>query len=257
VTYAIKLDKVTRAYGQGSDQTLGVRDLSLDIVPGEVLCLLGPNGAGKTTLIGLLALLATPTRGEIYYNDLNVRHLHGRQRTALQRTIALVPETPFVYALLTGREFLTFVAELYGTARPALEERLARLLSLFELEQAADRLLRTYSQGMLKKVVLAAAFANDPAVLLLDEPTNGLDPAASARVEELLDQARASGKTVLLSTHNLDVAERLGDRVAIMDNGRIACVERIAAPTDGLRRAGRSRLETLFFEVTGQQREAS
>jgi ABC-2 type transport system ATP-binding protein len=251
-SYRIQLDRVTRVYGRGSEQTPGVDEVSLHIQPGEILCLLGPNGAGKTTLLGLLSLLAAPTRGAVYFNDVDARHLRGRARVAVQRRIALVPETPFVYALLTGREFLHFLGDLYGTARPVLEERLRGLLAAFELEAAADRLLRTYSQGMLKKIVIAAALANDPAVLLLDEPTNGLDPAAAAALETLLAHERGQGKTIVLSTHNLDVAERLSDRAAILDRGRLVSVERVEATAP---RGRRSRLEQLFFEVTNARPE--
>jgi ABC-2 type transport system ATP-binding protein len=247
----LELRDLAKVYESRQGRTIGVEGVSLTVRPGEILGLLGPNGAGKTTLLKMAALLSEPTSGDIYFDGVAARSAGMAQLLQFKRRLGYLPESPFVFNLLTGREYLTFIGELYGVERRELGPRIERTMDALDLGEAQDMFLRAFSQGMLKKLSFAAALLHDPAVLLLDEPTNSLDPRMIVKVRDLLAQERAAGKAILLSTHILDVAEKLSDRVAILHRGHLVRVVSLDETRDSRPEAGRSPLEDLFLEATG------
>jgi ABC-2 type transport system ATP-binding protein len=208
---------------------------------GEVLGFLGPNGAGKTTTMRMIAALLLPSAGSIRVEGLDV----AAQPLAVRRAVGFVPESPFLYDKLTGREFLDFSASLFGV-RDGFA-RAEQLLRLFELNDRGNDLMEGYSRGMRQKIGLAGVLMHDPAVMLLDEPTNSLDPRSARIVKDLLGGLRDRGHAIMLSTHVLEIAEQLADRVAIIDHGRIVAQGTLAE----LRAGGNETLEDVFLRLTG------
>jgi len=227
--------------------TLAVAGVALAVGPSEVFGLLGPNGAGKTSTLRMLCGLLTPTHGEVRIAG----HDLVRERAAAKASIGYLDEEPIVYPHLTGREFLHLVADLYGVKRGSAREQAIRsLLDMLEFADKADDLISSYSHGTRQKIGLASVFVHDPQVMLLDEPTNGLDPRAARRVKDLLQELSARGRTVLISTHILEIAQALCDRVAIMDRGRVVAMGTLAELRAGAG-AEDATLEELFLSLTG------
>ena len=236
----IRATGLSKRYGE----LLALDRLDLEVPPGVLFGFLGPNGAGKTTTIKLLTGLLRPTEGDAFLGS----HSITREPLAAKALFGYLADTPFLYDKLTGREFLEFVGALYGVAGDRLRERNRQLLALLDLEESADVLLEGYSHGMRQKIGVAAALLHDPPVLILDEPLNGLDPPSARRVKDLLRGLVTRGRTVFLSTHVLEVAERLCDRVAILDRGRLLAV---GSPSELLRSApGSATLEEFFLRLT-------
>ncbi len=232
---------LTKMYGD----VAAVDDLTLSVDAGQIFGFLGPNGAGKTTTIRLLVGLLRPTSGVVRVAglDMATHPLEARAR------LAYLPDTPYLYEKLTGREFAHFVAGLYGVAPDVARRRVGELLPLFGLGDRADDLIEGYSHGMRQKAVLAAALVHDPQVLFLDEPTVGLDPRSARLLRDVLRQLAARGVTVFLSTHILEIAERMCDRVGIIHQGRLILE---GAVTDVRRQADQvASLEDIFLELTG------
>ncbi len=220
-----------------------VCDLDLSIAPGEIYGFLGPNGAGKTTTLRMLSGLLEPSRGELRINGLDYR---GDPR-ALRSITGLVPDTPPLFDYLTGRQYIALVASLYGIPRKQRDAGAERLLSLLDLHERADDLCKGYSHGMRKKVHLAAVLVTDPRVLFLDEPTTGLDPRSTRVLKDLVCECRDRGTTIMLSTHVLEAAEELSDRIGILDGGRLKAEGSIAE----LRaQRGEASLEAIFLRLT-------
>jgi ABC-2 type transport system ATP-binding protein len=232
---------LTRRYGDFT----ALDRLDLSVAPGELFGFLGPNGAGKTTAIRLLTGLLLPNEGEAFVAG----HSLAREPLAARAAIGFVPDTPFLYDRLTAREFLALCAALYDVPPDPAERRARALLSLLGLEAAADGLIEGYSHGMRQKIALAGALVHDPQVLFLDEPTIGLDPRSARAIKDLLRGLCNRGKAVFLSTHVLEIAERLCDRVAILDRGRLVVVGTMAE----LREKARTQasLEEIFLGLTG------
>jgi ABC-type multidrug transport system ATPase subunit len=194
-----------------------LRGIDLAVASGEVFGFLGPNGAGKTTSIRILTGQLSPTAGSASVAECNV----VGDRRALHRRIGVVFDTPNLYDQLTGRQNLAFFAELYGSD----QRRIPELLDLVGLTEAADRRFKTYSKGMKQRLTLARALLHEPKVLFLDEPTSGLDPASARRVRELIREVRAAGTTVFLTTHLMELADQVCDRLAILHEGRIVALD--------------------------------
>ncbi len=212
----IHLDKVTKRYGSKT----AVHDLTLEIPAGELFAFLGPNGAGKTTTIKLMCGLLFPSAGTITVGGFDM----VRQGDQARRLIAYVPDQPYLYEKLTGREFLEFVGEMYGLSRDVIGQRIAEMIEVFRLEEFIDDLTERYSHGMRQRTVFASALVHQPRVLIVDEPTVGLDPRSVRHLKDLLRQQADQGTTVFLSSHSLDVVQELADRIAIIDHGQlIAC----------------------------------
>ncbi len=236
----IQLDNVTKRYGSKT----AVDGLSLDIAAGELFAFLGPNGAGKTTTIKMMCGLLFPTSGQVKIGGHDLRRDGDRARQLL----SYVPDQPFLYEKLTGREFLHFIADMYGLAKEHGRRRVDEVVGLFALGPFVDDLTERYSHGMRQRTVFAAALLHEPRVLVVDEPTVGLDPRSVRLLKDLLRREAERGATVFLSSHSLDVVEELADRIGIIDRGRlIACGTlpslRAQAAVDGS-------LEEVFLKMT-------
>ena len=218
----------------------------MEIEAGELFGFLGPNGAGKTTTINMLTGLIRPTAGmaTICGYDIQTQALQAKAITGL------IPDTPHLYETLTGRQFVRFIADLYEISPQRSEKRMAELLEMFDLVDAADELIKSYSYGMQKKILLTAVLVHEPRVLFLDEPTSGLDPKSARTVKEILRVLCDRGCTVFMTTHILEIAERVCDRIGIINNGKLVAV----GTMDELRRANIAvdgSLEDIFLELTG------
>jgi ABC-2 type transport system ATP-binding protein len=221
-----------------------VRALDLTVGRGEVFGFLGPNGAGKTTTIRMMMGILVPTSGRVRIDGLDCQ----ADALAVKRRVGYLPDNPFFYDYLRGREILAFVGEMHGLARGAAARRAETLLHELALDDAAEEFAVNYSAGMKKKLALACALIHDPAVLILDEPTNGLDPRASREVQERLRLGAEQGKTIFLSTHLLNMAERLCSRVGIIHKGRLVEAGPLHAVQQKVVPGGT--LEDVFFQVT-------
>ena len=194
--------------------TLAVDDISFTVADGEILCLLGPNGAGKTTILRSIAGIIQPNAGSIVINGFDL----SKDEQNAKRSIAFVPETPSLYDMLTVYEHLRFIAMAYNTL-DRLDERAADLLEKFDLMNKKNELVLSLSKGMKQKLAVVCAFIHDARVLLFDEPLIGIDPKGARELKDMMVAARDAGCSVLVSTHMLDTAERLCDRVLIIDSG--------------------------------------
>lgn len=234
---------VARGLRKTYGEHVAVKGVDLTIGRGEIVAFLGPNGAGKTTTIKLLTGLLRPTTGSaaILGHDIQADAL------AAKALFGYVPDTPNLYGKLKGWEYLRFMARLYRVPTAEAEARAAELLRLFELTEAASDLIEGYSHGMSQKMALAGVLVHAPRVLFLDEPTVGLDPRSARTIKDLLGQLRAQGVTVFLSTHILEIAERMADRVVIIDKGEIIAAGTVAE----LRHGGSGTLEDIFLDLTG------
>jgi ABC-2 type transport system ATP-binding protein len=228
------------------EETVAVGGVSFAVAPGEVFGLLGPNGAGKTTTIRVLTTLLPPTSGRALVAGRDVRS----EGLAVRSTIGYIPQAISVDGALTARENLDFYARVTGVGRRERKRRIEQAIASMHLEAMLDRLARTLSGGMLRRLEIATALLNRPAVLFLDEPTVGLDPSARRMVWEHLGALRAEvGTTILVTTHLMEEAERYCERLAIMDMGRL--VEQ-GEPAELLERHGTDSLEEVFTAVTGR-----
>lgn len=214
---AIQTEGLTKEYVSASAArvTVALKDLTLDVEEGEIFGFLGPNGAGKTTTIKILLGLIFPTAGHatILGKDL--------WDTSVKYDISFVPDSPYFYDYLSAEELIRFYGKLFGIAGDVLDKRVTELLDLVGMSHARSRRLREYSRGMFQRVGIAQALVNDPKVLLLDEPTSGLDPIAQREVRDIILKLRNQGKTILLCSHHLSDVERISDRVAILNRGKL------------------------------------
>ena len=234
--------QLTRDFGNGA----GVFDVSFNVDPGEIFVFLGPNGAGKSSTVKLLTGQLRPDQGTAAVAGYDsIRH-----RLRLKRSIGYMAERPFLDEKLTGREFVSFVADVYGVPLPARQERIKELFTAFELDTHADQLIESYSHGMRQKVALAAVLVHEPAALFLDEPTNGLDPRSARVVKDVLRQISSHGATVFMTTHVLEIAESMCDRVAIMTSGRLSAVGSVEQLRD-LTGLPNGSLEDVYLALTG------
>jgi ABC-2 type transport system ATP-binding protein len=239
---AISLAGVSHRFGDH----LVVDDVNLAIAPGECFGLLGPNGAGKTTTIRLITTLLPVQHGDVRVFGRDVR----TEPMAVRRRLGYVPQQLSIEGALTGRENVSWFARLFDVPRSERKERVAEVLSMVDLDDAADRLASTYSGGMVRRLELAQALVNRPALLVLDEPTVGLDPVARDSVwARVGDMQQRYGMTVLLTTHYMEEAEALCDRDALMHSGAV----RAAGPPGELQAAlgPDASLEDVFRHYTG------
>lgn len=231
---------LTKRYGEFT----AVDALDLTVQRGEVFGLLGPNGAGKTTTIKMLIGLLRPTAGSVTIAGHDVQH----DAMAVKRLIGYVPDQPFLYDKLTGREFITLIGRLYGVNDP---QRVTDLLAYFDLQSAADDQTGSYSHGMRQKTALCATLIHNPQIIFLDEPTVGLDPRSARLLKNTLRDLATQGRAIVLSTHILEIAQAICDRVAIIDHGHLVGAGTLndlrAATHAG---AGES-LEDVFLRLTG------
>ena len=244
----IETINLTRKFGP----LVAVKDLNLKVKAGELFGFLGPNGAGKTTTIRLLIGLLQPTAGTAIVAGHDVQ----QEPLAAKQAVGYLAEVPYLYGKLTGREFLRFVGGLYGLADEKSDARADQLLTLFDLTEKGDQLIDSYSRGMRQKIALSGALLHKPRVLLLDEPLTGFDPHSARRVKEVLRESCRRGVTVFLSTHVLEIAERMCDRVGILDRGRLIAVGTMDELRVQAHSSDGATLEDLFLRLTGGQEVA-
>jgi ABC-2 type transport system ATP-binding protein len=244
----IIIDGVSKSYGEFR----ALESLSLEIAPGEVFGVLGPNGAGKTTLIRILMGLLMASSGRARISGMDC----FADRVQLKRHVGYLPDTPFFYDYLTGWELMRFIGEMHGLNPAQSAERAERLLSELQLADAANDFVTSYSLGMKKKMALALALIHEPSVLILDEPTTGLDPRSSLQVRQFIRRYADSGRTVLLSTHWLEMAEAVCNRLGIIHHGRLVASGTAAELRAQLHDTCRDpTLENVFLQLT-REREA-
>lgn len=243
----IETRNLVKRYGD----KVAVNNISFDVFGGEVFGFLGPNGAGKTTTIKMIVGLLQPTSGTIKVAGYDIQ----TQSMLAKASAGYVPDTPNLYAKLTGSELLRFVGDLYSMDRGQVAHRIDELLRMFDLSAVGDETVDSYSHGMQQKASLAAALMHDPKVLVLDEPTVGLDPKSARLIKDILRQLADRGAAVMLSTHILEIAERMCDRIGIINKGQLIAV----GTMDELRtldKTGQASLEDIFLGLTGGAEEA-
>jgi ABC-2 type transport system ATP-binding protein len=240
--YAVDLRGVTKRY----NEIVAVNNINLSINTGEIFALLGPNGSGKSTTLKMLLGLVPPTAGSITVLGLDVT----KDPVAVKRQVGYVPESPDVYEFLTGIEYLDFIGDIYGVSTEEKQQRINEYLKALQLEGREGDMINSYSDGMKKKISLISAFIHKPKLLILDEPLNALDPRSARIVKDYLQSLKAQGVTTILSTHVLEIAEAVCDRIAIMYQGNILALgsmnelrSRASLPSSGL--------EDIFLKLTG------
>ena len=236
----IEFQSVTRNYGS----KIAVKDLELTVARGELVALLGHNGAGKSTSLKMLVGLLRPSAGKILVGGLDA----VEKKREVSRLIGYVPDQPYLYDKLSGREFLHFVGDMFGLKSADVDAGIQREADRFELHEFLDQLTESYSHGMRQRTVFAAALIHQPEVLVVDEPMVGLDPVSIRLVKDLLRNYANQGKTVLMSTHTLSVAEEIADRVSVMRCGDIVFDGSVAELRSELPEADGS-LESLYMAL--------
>lgn len=236
----LSVKNVKKSYGA----TDAVKEVSFEIKPGEILGFLGPNGAGKTTTIKMCCGLLIPDQGAITIENFDM----AKSPEAAKKLLGYVPDEPFLYDKLTGRQFLDFVSEIYAVEPADFDERLNEWLEALDMIEKIDELIGSYSRGMKRKIALMAGMIHNPKVLLLDEPTLGLDAVSAKKSKEIIRKMAKQGTAVLLTTHVMEIAEQICDRIAVISHGKI-----IAEGTlEELRNqaAQQGTLEEVFFKLT-------
>ena len=240
--HAIEISALTKDFGN----VRAINNLTMNVEGGQVFGLLGPNGSGKSTLMKIIVGLVKPTSGNALIYGKNPQ----TEPVEVKGLIGYVPEAPRLYEFLTAREYLDFVADLYGVPLEAKKERIEQFLVAFELKGREDELLNGFSMGMKQKVAITSSLLHRPKILILDEPLNGLDPRSAKIVKDLLHELASEGATIIFSTHILEIAQAICDRIAIMYKGSLIS----EGTMDELKRlAGMqgSSLEELFLKLTG------
>ena len=239
----IELTGLTKKYGN----FIAVDAIDLFVPKGELFGFLGPNGAGKTTTLRMIAGILRPTAGSVRIAGLDL----AADPMAAKTKLGFIPDRPFIYEKLTGMEFLRFVAGLFREDGARVEQRARELLALFDLEDWRDELVESYSHGMRQKLIISSAFVHRPEVIVVDEPMVGLDPKAARTLKDLFREYTRRGHTIMMSTHTLEVAQAMCDRIGIIQKGRI----RACGTMDDLRRhaeRGDEGLEEIFLRLTGE-----
>ena len=238
----LKISNLSKSYAKGTKKA--VDSLNLEIKNGEIFGFIGPNGAGKTTTIKMITGILIPDEGEIEING----HSLKSDPIAAKMSMGYVPDNHDIYEMLTGREYLSFMADMYDVPMLKRQERMEQFLKQFELDKAVDSQIKSYSHGMKQKLVITGALLHAPALWILDEPLVGLDPRSAMLLKEQMRAHCAAGNTVFFSTHVLEVAERLCDRIGIVDKGKLIAVGTL----DELRSSSGETLESIFLERTAK-----
>jgi ABC-2 type transport system ATP-binding protein len=240
--YAVELREVTKRY----NEILAVNNINLAINKGEIFALLGPNGSGKSTALKMLLGLVQPTAGAITVLGIDVQ----KDPVAVKQQVGYVPEAPNVYEFLTGIEYLDFIADIYGVSPAEKQQRITEYLKALQLEGREGDMINSYSDGMKKKISLISAFLHKPKLLILDEPLNALDPRSARIVKDFLYELKMQGVTTILSTHVLEIAEAVCDRIGIMYKGNILALGTMNE-LRGQASLPSSGLEDIFLKLTG------
>jgi ABC-2 type transport system ATP-binding protein len=239
---AVELRGVTKRY----NEIVAVNNINLTIETGEIFALLGPNGSGKSTTLKMLLGLLQPTAGSVNVLGIDVQ----KDPVAVKKQVGYVPESPEIYEFLTGLEYLDFIADIYGISTAEKQQRITEYLKALQLEGREGDMINSYSDGMKKKISLISAFLHRPKLLILDEPLNALDPRSARIVKDYLHELKLQGVTTILSTHVLEIAEAVCDRIGIMYQGNILALgnmtqlrQEASLPSSGL--------EEIFLKLTG------
>ncbi|MGI9139718.1 MAG: ABC transporter ATP-binding protein [Gemmatimonadaceae bacterium] len=240
----IQLRSLTKRYGKFT----AVDSIDLSVARGEIFGFLGPNGAGKTTTLRMIAGILRPTAGTVLIGGVDV----VKDPLQAKAKLGYIPDRPFIYEKLTGAEFLRFVAGLYDQHGADIERRGNELLALFDLEDWRDELVESYSHGMRQKLIISSAFVHRPEAIVVDEPMVGLDPKAARILKDLFREYVNRGHTIMMSTHTLEVAESLCDRIAIIQAGTIRA-EGTMSELRTQSEDGTERLESIFLKLTGEE----
>ena len=238
----LKLQNISKTYGKGSVKA--VDNVNLEIKSGEIFGFLGPNGAGKTTTIKMIVGLLKPDEGQIFLENTNV----WEEPLKAKQQISYVPDTPEIYDKLKGIEYLNFIADMYEIPKDIRQERMEKYLEIFDLKNAIGDIIGSYSHGMKQKLVLISALIHNPKLFILDEPMVGLDPKSSFQLKEIMRERCNQGNTVFFSTHVLEVAEKLCDRIAIINKGKIVALGTMEELRDHAEE--KESLENIFLELT-------
>ena len=236
----ISMEHVTKSYAKSAVKA--VDDIQLHVKRGEVFGFIGPNGAGKTTTIKMLTGILPPDQGQIKINGFDIQ----TQPVEAKRCFGYAPDSHQVYDRLTGLEYLNFIGDMYGVAKADRQRQIEKYLTMFDLTKAAGSQIKSYSHGMRQKLALTGALLPDPQLWIMDEPMVGLDPKSAHLLKQEMRAHCQRGNTVFFSTHVLEVAEKLCDRIAIINHGKIVAVGTL----EELRRGKDESLETLFLELT-------
>lgn len=239
---SIKLTNLAKSYRKQE----AVNNLNLEVKKGELFGFLGPNGAGKTTTIKMLTGLLEPTSGSAEIKAINI----WKNPIEAKKHIAYVPDQPNLYPKLTGWNYLEFIASVFRVPQDKFQSKATELLQVFSLTEEANDLIETYSHGMKQKIAICGALVHEPEVLFLDEPTVGLDPKSARSLKNLLRDLCDNGMTAFVSTHILEIAEQMCDRVGIILDGNIIAM----GTMDELKSSGadaKRSLEDVFLELTG------
>ncbi len=236
----IKIENVTKVY---NGKVKAVDDISLTINDGEIVGFIGPNGAGKTTTLKMITGILQADSGSIVLNDFDI----AKQPLDAKKQFGFVPDNPDIFLRLKGIEYLNLMADIYEVATDTRRSRIENLANTFEMTSALNDKILSYSHGMRQKIVVMGVLIHDPSIWILDEPLTGLDPQSSFALKEMMRKQADEGKSVFFSTHVLEVAEKLCDKVAIINRGRIAyfgTLEELKGQYN------QSSLEEIFLQVT-------
>jgi ABC-2 type transport system ATP-binding protein len=237
----IELKDLTKRYGQ----LVAVNRLNLSIARGEIFGFIGPNGAGKTTTLRMMGGILAPSEGSVIIGGMDM----AVEPERVKKSIGFIPDRPFVYEKLTGKEFLRFTADLFGIKDAAFQEKSDKILKQFALEDWADELIESYSHGMKQRLIMSAAILHDPEAIIVDEPMVGLDPAGVRMIKRLFRDLAREGTTLFMSTHTLALAEDVCDRIGIIHKGVLIAIGTV----EELRRSAQVRegdLEKVFLILT-------
>jgi len=235
-----------RNVGKHYNEIVAVNNLDLTISPGEIFGLLGPNGSGKSTVLKMLLGLVQPDAGAVRVLGIDVKE----DAVGVKKLVGYAPETPHLYEFLTGIEFLDFVGDIYGMPTEEKRNRINDYLKALQLEGREGDLITSYSEGMKQKIALIAAFLHKPKLLILDEPLNALDPRSARIVKDFLHELKRQGVTTIMSTHILEIAQAVCDRIAIMYQGSLLALGNMEELRKMASLPG-SGLEDVFLKLTG------
>ena len=235
----IEIKKVTKTY---NNKIKAIRDLSLDIPDGKIIGFIGLNGAGKTTLIKMMTGILKPDKGSIIINGLDI----AENPIEVKQDIGYITDNPDMFLRLTGIEFINFISAIYNIDEKTRKERISYLTKEFELTDILDKPMQGYSHGMKQKMMVVAALVHSPKVWILDEPMVGLDPKSALVLKKMMKEHAKNGNTVFFSTHVLEVAEKLCDEIAIIDEGKIIYYGTL---DDLSKKYNKKNFEELFLEV--------
>ncbi|MBD9159032.1 MAG: ABC transporter ATP-binding protein [Clostridiales bacterium] len=237
----IKIENVTKSYIRGKKS---VDNINLEIKDGEIFGFLGPNGAGKTTTIKMITGILNPDQGDIYIDGKSIK----KEPIEAKKAFGFVPDSPDMFLKLKGIEYLNFLAQIYEVPEKEKKERIQKLTKKFEIYNNLNEQIESYSHGMRQKIVICGALLNNPKNWILDEPMTGLDPKSSFDLKEMMKEHSRKGNAVFFSTHILEVAEKLCDRVGIINNGKLAFVGTLDEMKAQFNE--NTSLEKLFLEIT-------